>query len=85
MNWRDKYELALQEEMTIKDIMMLRDCGHPRASEIRNNCIKYALQNGICIKGRYIPTELIFQVTGRDLDFYYQKMLQERQIKHQGE
>ena len=75
--WKEKYHLALKEEMTISDIMLLRDCGRPRAASIRNKCIEFATKKGISLEGRAIPVELVFEVTGKNLEFYYQQMINE--------
>lgn len=77
LTWAEKYRLALQEEMTLKDIQALRDCGQPKAVSIRNLCIEYSIKNDIVLESRSVPTALVFAVTGYNLDYYYEKALQE--------
>lgn len=77
LSWKDKYILALNEELTVKEIALLRDCGHQFAAKIRDKAIRYAVENGIKIETRYVPTELVFSVTNHDLKYYYDKMVQE--------
>lgn len=77
LNWCEKYRLALNESLTVKDIMMLRDCGQPRATRIRDDAIKYCAVHDIEIESRKTPTSVVFIITKLDLDYYYQKMIQE--------
>lgn len=80
LNWRDKYALALKESLTINEIMQLRDCGKPKAAKIREKGIQYCVANNIEFDLRKTSTQIVFTVTGLDLDYYYQKMLLERKI-----
>lgn len=80
LNWRDKYVLALKESLTIKEIMDLRDCGKPKAAKIREKAIQYCVANNIEFDLRRTSTQIIFTITGLDLNYYYQKMLLERKI-----
>lgn len=77
LRWCEKYELALSEALSIKEIMQLRDCGQPKAIEIRNKVIDYCLLHNICFETRKVPTSVVFTVTNLDLEYYYNKMLQE--------
>lgn len=77
IKWRDKYELGLKESLSIKDIMLLRDCGQPKATKIRDEVIRYCVENGIDYESKKVPTEIVFIITKCDLDYYYQKMLLE--------
>jgi len=77
INWSEKYELGLKENLSIKEIMMLRDCGQPRATDIRNRALKYCIENNIDCSLRSVPTEVVFKITNLDLEYYYNKMLQE--------
>lgn len=77
LNWRDKYLLALKEQLTIKEIMLLRDCGQPKAAKIREQAIRYCVENNIEFDCRRTPTQAIFEITYLNLDYYYQRMLLE--------
>ena len=77
LNWQEKYALGLKESLSIKEIMMLRDCGQPAATMIRDKSINYCIEHDIDYGSRLIPTAVVFKVTGLDLNYYYDKMLQE--------
>jgi len=77
IKWSEKYELGLKERLSIKEIMKLRDCGQPKATEIRNKALDYCLENNIECSNKSIPTEAVFAVTNLNLDYYYNKMLLE--------
>lgn len=78
-SWNDRYKISISEFISIKDIMLLRDCGRNAATKIRQDAIKYCLLNNIYIYGRNIPTEAVLMVTNRNIEYYYNKMLLERQ------
>lgn len=86
ITWKEKYLLALSEELTLKEIMLLRDCGMPKARSIRQDAIEYCLINNIQIinniqtEMKKIPTEAVFSVTGCDLNYYYDKMKKELMV-----
>lgn len=44
ITWKDKYSLSLKENLTLNEIMRLRDCGKPKARELRNLAIDYFAQ-----------------------------------------
>ena len=75
ITWKEKYLLALSEELTLKEIMLLRDCGMPKARSIRQDAIEYCLINNIQTEMKKIPTEAVFSVTGCDLNYYYVDLL----------
>ena len=77
LNWREKYSLALKEQLTIKEIMLLRDCGQPKAVKLREKAIEYCASHDIEFEYRKIPTQVIFEITNLNLDYYYNKMLLE--------
>lgn len=80
LSWREKYKLALKEALTIKEIMLLRECGQPKATKIREESIQYCLKNNIETEFRRVSTLAVFAITGLNLDYYYEKMLQEQRI-----
>lgn len=87
ITWKEKYLLALSEELTLKEIMLLRDCGMPirdcgmpKARSIRQDAIEYCLINNIQTEMKKIPTEAVFSVTGCDLNYYYDKMKKELMV-----
>lgn len=80
ITWKEKYEIALNENLTLKEIMKLRDVGQPTAIKIRNEAIDYCLNNNIEVTSKKIPTDAVFAVTNRNLDFYYDKFMKESEI-----
>ena len=77
IKWSEKYELGLKESLSIKEIMQLRDCGQPKATAIRDKALDYCEKNDIDFQAKLIPTEAVFAVTNLNLDYYYNKMIQE--------
>lgn len=80
ITWKDKYSLSLKENLTLNEIMRLRDCGKPKARELRNLAIEYCIRENIEYGSKSIPTEAILEVTHRDIDFYFDKMMKEKEI-----
>lgn len=82
ITWFEKYHLALKETLSISEIKKLRDCGQPTAIKIRDEALELCLANDITLdsKGR-VPTEMVFEVTGKSLDFYADKMMKEIQAQ----
>lgn len=80
LSWRDKYILALNETINLKQIGQLRGCGSSKASTIKSAALRYCLENDLETDGKNIPIEAIFAVTNKDLDFYYNKMIDEAKI-----
>ena len=76
-NWRERYALALKEQLTIKEIMKLIDCGQPKAAKLREHAIQFCVDNNIEFEYRKTPTLAIFEITNYNLDYYYQKMMYE--------
>ena len=77
LSWSEKYKLALKETMSLNDIRLLRECGTPRATMIRDNAIKYCLENDIEIVSRRVPTIAVLSITNHNLDYYYNNMILE--------
>lgn len=80
ISWADKYLLSLQEEVTYREIMQLRSCGHQTALEIRKKAIEYCIENSIEYSMRKVPTIAVLKVIGHDIDYYYEKMIQEHKF-----
>lgn len=78
-SWYEKYNLAMQETLSIREIMILRSIGQPKALKIRQDVIEYCLANNIHLDSKRVPTEIVFIVTHHDLNYYYEKMLLEIQ------
>ena len=78
LNWREKYRLALQETLTIKEIMSLRDVGQPKATLIRNDAVKYCIDNNLDITSKGVDTSAVLEITGKNLEYYYNKMIGEQ-------
>ncbi len=76
ISWYEKYHLALKESLTIKEIMQLRSCGQPTAMELREEAVNYCLANNIPFH-KTGSHRCYYALTGRDLSFYYDKMIKE--------
>lgn len=81
LSWKDKYTLSLSESLVIKGIEMLLDCGQPQATTIRNETIDYCKKNNIMLIGNKVPTDVVLQLVGKDRDYFYQRMLDERKAE----
>lgn len=77
ITWYDRYQIALKEVLSIKDIMKLRDVGQPTAIKIRNEAIEYCLKNDIALMTNKVPCEIVMIITNKDLDYYHEKMILE--------
>lgn len=81
LSWKDKYSLSLDDNLAIKGIEMLLDCGQPQAITIRNESIQYCENNNIIRIGNKVPTDVVLKLVGKDRDYFYQRMLDERKLK----
>lgn len=75
--WKDRYLISISEDCTIKDIMLLRNCGEPTATKIRDDCRDYCIANDIEFNMRKIPTCSVLAVTNKDIEYYYNQMMLE--------
>lgn len=82
LSWKEKYSMCLNENLSIKDIMMLMECGQPKATLIRNKSIAFCDENSIIRIGNKVPTDVVLQLVGKSRDYYYQRMLDERKLKN---
>ena len=82
LSWKDKYTLCLNDNLSIKDIMKLFDCGQPKATTIRNESIRVCNESEIIRIGNKVPTDIVLRLVGRNRDYYYQRMLDERKLKN---
>lgn len=80
ISWTKKYRLAMQETLSIKEIMELRSIGQPSAIEIRKKALEYCLKNNIAISSKRILTEVVLLVTNYSLTYYYEKMKMEEEL-----
>ena len=78
--WTEKYMIAMNESLTVKGIMKLRDVGQPTALKIRQKAIEYCIRNNIQVNGQKVPTIAVMEVTKCDLDYYYNQMLREAEV-----
>lgn len=78
--WSKRYELSISENITVKGIQQLCDCGQPKAMEIRNNALAYCGANNIDIYTRSVPTDAVLKIINKDIQYYYDKMIQESKI-----
>ncbi|OUN37701.1 hypothetical protein B5E87_11240 [Massilimicrobiota sp. An142] len=82
MNWKEKYILSLKEEFSIKEIMLLRECGAPKARQLREEALNYCISHHISFNANQkIPAEALFAITGKNIDFYKQKMVAESLVE----
>lgn len=80
ISWREKFELVLKEELTIKDIMLLCSVGQPRASIIRKKAIELCMNDDIKLYSMQVPTEAVLKVINKDINYYKDKMNLEYEI-----
>ena len=80
ISWREKFELVLKEELTIKDIMMLCSVGQPRATLIRKKAIELCMNDNIELYSMQVPTEAVLKVINKDINYYRNKMNLEFEI-----
>ena len=82
LSWKDKYSLCLNDNLSIRDIMKLFECGQPKAATIRSESIRVCDENKILRIGKTVPTDIVLRLVGRNRDYYYQRMLDERKLKN---
>ena len=80
ISWREKFELVLKEELTIKDIMLLCSVGQPRATLIRKKAIELCMNDDIKLYSLQVPTEAVLKVINKDINYYRDKMNLEFEI-----
>ena len=80
ISWKEKFELVLKEELTIKEIMMLCSVGQPRASIIRKKAIELCISEDIKLYSQQVPTEAVLRVINKDINYYRDKMNLEFEI-----
>ena len=80
ISWKEKFELVLKEELTIKEIMMLCSVGQPRASIIRKKAIESCMNDDIKLYSMQVPTEAVLKVINKDINYYKDKMNLEYEI-----
>ncbi|MBR4830766.1 MAG: hypothetical protein IKZ96_03270 [Bacilli bacterium] len=80
ISWKEKFELVLKEELTIKEIMMLCSVGQPRASIIRKKAIELCMNDNIDLYSMQVPTEAVLKVINKDINYYRDKMNLEFEI-----
>lgn len=80
ISWKEKFELVLKEELTIKEIMMLCSVGQPRATIIRKKAIELCMNDDIKLYSMQVPTEAVLKVINKDINYYKDKMNLEYEI-----
>ncbi|MBR4350649.1 MAG: hypothetical protein IKP98_00255 [Bacilli bacterium] len=80
ISWKEKFELVLKEELTIKEIMMLCSVGQPRASIIRKKAIELCMSEDIKLYSQQVPTEAVLRIINKDINYYRDKMNLEFEI-----
>lgn len=80
ISWKEKFELVLKEELSIKEIMMLCSVGQPRATLIRKKAIELCMSEDIKLYSQQVPTEAVLRVINKDINYYRDKMNLEFEI-----
>ena len=80
-SWKERYLLSLCEEMNANMIMKLRNVNRKEALRIRKEAMSYCEKERIRVNGQKVPTEAVLKVTGKDYNYYYQKMVLEAKAK----
>lgn len=80
ISWKEKFELVLKEELTIKEIMMLCSVGQPRATLIRKKAIELCMNDDIKLYSMQVPTEAVLKIINKDINYYKDKMNLEYEI-----
>lgn len=80
LSWCDRYEIALKEKLSVRDIMKLCAIGQPKALDIRKEACEYCIMNNIDIGAHKVPCDIVMLITNHDLKYYYDKMLLEVEI-----
>jgi hypothetical protein len=80
ISWKEKFELVLKEELTIKEIMMLCSVGQPRATIIRKKAIELCMNDDIKLYSMQVPTEAVLKIINKDINYYKDKMNLEYEI-----
>ena len=75
--WFERYQIAMKETLSIKDIMVLRDVGQPTATALSREAKEYCLKNDIPLPPNKAPTDVIMLLTGKNMDYYHDKMVME--------
>lgn len=76
-SWADRYDVSLNDYISIKGMMVLLNCSQPSAIQWRNKSKEYCEDNNIGYPGKMVPIEAVFAVTGKDRDYYYDMMMAE--------
>lgn len=84
LTWKEKYELSLNEHVSIKGIMSLLDCGQPYAISIRNDALNYCAKNNIRLTSRCVPMDVVLELTNKDRTYFYNRYLEERKVSDDG-
>ncbi len=84
ISYKERYLLAISENLSIKQISLLLGIGSSMASKIRSKALDYCILNDIPLYSQQVPTEAVLAVTGKTVDYYYTKFLQEQKVLLQG-
>lgn len=76
-SWYQRYQIAMKETLSIRDIMILRDVGQPTATALSREVKEYCLKNDIPLPPNKAPTDVFMLLTGKGMDYYHDKMLRE--------
>ena len=84
LSYKERYLLAISENLSIKQISLLVGVGASKASKIRSKAIDYCIMNDIPLYTQQVPTEAVLAVIGKTIDYYYSKYEQEQKVMLQG-
>lgn len=77
LSWKEKFDIAMKERFTVKDIMNLYEVGQHTASRYRKNALTYCKTHKIPVDVKAVPSEAVFATTNRSLEYYEKKMIME--------
>lgn len=82
MTWLEKYELLLNEDLGVTQMMKLLGQKHEDAKALQTKILLDLRAQGIKLPNeRRIPTELILKALNKDLKYYEVKMMQEVKLR----
>lgn len=83
LTWFDKYVKSISEYCSTKDIQEMLEVSVLRAREIKKGVLLECASKGIKLYTSYkVPTDLVLDYVGKDTQYFYDKMLQEREVLH---
>lgn len=78
--WKERYLLSLNETQSIKSIMVLFDCGRPKAIELRKVAMSIDANDNM-VKFTKARTSYLLKALGYESNYFYKKMMDERRAE----